>query len=118
MKMSNRFYDRSKFLALVAFPALAVFYGVLGGIWGLPLVDEVTGSIVAVDTLLGALLQISTKSYQNEESNHDGTITATGINEDTGHPDLQLTLSKLPTDLLAKKVVTLKVNPSTPDGLS
>jgi len=63
MKMSNQVYDLLKFIAQIVLPAIATFYVTIAGIWGLPLGDEISRTVMAVDTLLGAVLMISTSRY-------------------------------------------------------
>lgn len=63
MKLKNSTYDKTKFIALVALPAIATFYFAFAGIWNLPHTEQVVGSITAFDAFLGALLHVSTKSY-------------------------------------------------------
>ena len=63
MMMSNRIYDVLKWIALVVLPALGTLYFALSKIWGLPYGTEIVGTISAVDAFLGALLGISTNSY-------------------------------------------------------
>lgn len=65
--MSNRVYDVLKWIALIFLPALAVFYGAVGPVWGWFEPDKVVYTIVAVDTFLGALLGISTVQYNKKE---------------------------------------------------
>jgi hypothetical protein len=67
MKMSNKVYDILKFIAQIVLPALATLWAALGKIWGWPLVTEITATICAVDTFLGALLGISSMNYQKEQ---------------------------------------------------
>lgn len=67
MKMSNQVYDILKFIAQVILPALATLYAALGKIWNWPLVTEVTATICAVDTFLGAILGISSAQYKKAE---------------------------------------------------
>lgn len=61
--LSNRIYDILKYIALIALPATGALYFTLSQIWGLPYGEEVVGTIAAVDTFLGTLLQISTAIY-------------------------------------------------------
>ena len=61
--MSNQVYDILKFIAQIALPAIGTLYFALAEIWGLPLGEQVVGTIVAVDAFLGALLSISTTQY-------------------------------------------------------
>lgn len=64
MKMSNKVYDILKWIAQIVLPALGVFYTTIATIWGFGGVEEVTGTILAVDTLLGAILQLSSSNYK------------------------------------------------------
>jgi hypothetical protein len=63
IQLKGKLYDRLKFLALVVLPAAATLYFALGGIWGLPAVHQVVNTIVAVDTFLGTILQLSSNAY-------------------------------------------------------
>lgn len=66
MKMNDKLYNILKWVALIVLPALGTFYFALAGIWGLPYGEEIVGTITAIDTLLGALLGISSASYNKE----------------------------------------------------
>ena len=66
MKMSNKVYDVLKYIAQVVLPALATFYVAIAGLWDLPYSEAVSGTIMAVDALLGACLMISSKNYKKE----------------------------------------------------
>lgn len=74
MKMSNGLYDILKFIAQIVLPAIATFYVTIAGIWGLPLGDEISRTVMAIDTLLGAILMISTANYNKAtlEEKNDG----------------------------------------------
>jgi hypothetical protein len=72
MKMRNDVYDILKEIALTWLPAVATAYAVIGKIWGLPFVTEIPATIMAVDTLMGAILHISAKEYSKE--NHNGNV--------------------------------------------
>ena len=65
--LKNTTYDILKYIALVALPALAVFYSTISNIWNLPFHDAVPDTIMAVDLFLGALLKISTDKYNKEQ---------------------------------------------------
>ena len=67
MKMSNGLYDILKFIAQIVLPAIATFYVTIAGIWGLPLGDEISRTVMAIDTLLGAILMISSANYNKVE---------------------------------------------------
>lgn len=65
--MSNRTYDVLKFVAQIILPALGTLYFALARIWGLPLGEEIVGTITAVDAFLGAILGISTMEYNRQK---------------------------------------------------
>ena len=67
MKLSNRLYDILKEIALVWLPALIVLWIALAKIWHWPLVEEIAGTMAAIDTFLGAILKVSTANYNKEQ---------------------------------------------------
>ena len=66
MKLSNKVYDTMKWLAIIVLPALATLYTALAVVWGWPYSEEIVTTITAVDTFLGAVLCISTATYNKE----------------------------------------------------
>lgn len=70
--MSNKLYDILKEIALVWLPAIGTLYGVLANIWGLPYGEKIVATIIAIDTFLGTVLQISNKIYKNKEEQING----------------------------------------------
>ena len=64
---NSKIYDALKYVALIVLPALATLWAALGKIWGWPLVTEITATICAVDTFLGAILGISSAQYKKQE---------------------------------------------------
>lgn len=73
IQLRGKLYDRLKYMALIVLPALATLYFALAGIWGLPAADQVVGTIVAVDTFLGVILQLSSNAY-NKGIEHGGEL--------------------------------------------
>ena len=65
MKMRNEIYDVLVWIAQVLVPAVATFYVAVAAIWGLPAAEQVAGTLAAVDTLMGALLKISSIKYNS-----------------------------------------------------
>lgn len=63
MRMNNRVYDLLKYIAQIVLPALATLYFALSKIWGLPYGEEIVGTISAIDVFLGALLGLSSMTY-------------------------------------------------------
>lgn len=72
--MTNKTYDRAKWVAMVALPALATFYAAVAAIWGWSYTVEVVGTITALNALLGALLGISSITYSvtNDKNTEQG----------------------------------------------
>lgn len=67
MKLNNRTYDILKYVALIALPAIQVFWLTIGKIWNISYTVEIGATIGAVALLLGTLLGVSTRNYYEEE---------------------------------------------------
>lgn len=109
LAMSNRTYDVLKWIAQILLPALGTLYFALASIWGLPYAEQVVGTITAVDTFLGVLLGLSTKTYISDPKNFDGTLKV-----DTSSPELEkysLEMHTVLEDLPKKNIVSFKVDP-------
>lgn len=107
---SNRTYDRLKFLAQVLLPGLGTLYFSLSGIWGdsiFPEPDKVSGTVLAVDTLLGLILAAGTRQYKNNDDRFDGHILLEDLPEEgMTNVNLQMDPAALGN---SKGEVTLKV---------
>ena len=66
MVLNNKVYDILKFFGRTVIPALAVLYASLGDVWGLPFVDQVPTSLMAIDLFLNTLLGIASENYANK----------------------------------------------------
>lgn len=66
MKIPDKIYDVLKWLVIIVLPALATLYAALAAVWAWPYSDQVVTTITAVDTFLGAVLCISTATYNKE----------------------------------------------------
>ena len=71
MILNNKVYDVLKFIAQVVLPAIATLYITVANIWGLPYGEQISGTIMAIDTFLGALLMISTNAYNKQLEKED-----------------------------------------------
>lgn len=63
MKLSNKTYDRLKWIALVFIPAFEFLILTLGDIWGFAHYVEIGQTIAAFGVFLAALLGVSSKTY-------------------------------------------------------
>ena len=64
--MTDKVYNILKYCALIAIPAIGTFYTTVASLWAWPYITEVSGTILAFDTLLGAFIGISSARYQPE----------------------------------------------------
>lgn len=67
MRLPDKLYDVLKWIALIALPALGVFYFTIAKIWGLPYGAEITATIDALALLIGTLIGVSHLSIKKEE---------------------------------------------------
>lgn len=75
MKLSNKAYDVLKYIALIALPAIQVFWLTIGKIWDISYTVEIGATIGAVALLLGTLLGVSTSNYNKEQRGDDNGTT-------------------------------------------
>ena len=64
LKLKDSVYDILKWFTLICLPALGTAYVALAGVWGFPYAEEVSKTVMAACTLLGALLGISTAEHR------------------------------------------------------
>lgn len=67
MKLKNGTYDFWKKVAMYYLPAIATFVVAVFTIWNIPYGTEISGTIMAIDTLLGVFLGISTYNYNKSK---------------------------------------------------
>lgn len=65
--LSNRTYDILKYIALIALPAIQVFWLTIGKIWDLAYTVEIGATIGAVALLLGTLLGVSSIEHHRPD---------------------------------------------------
>lgn len=108
MMFSNQTYDKLKWIAQILLPALGTLYATVGYIWGLPRVEEIVSTILAVDTFLGVMLSLSNKSYESSGAKYDGHVSVQTGTED--QKSLALSLDANPSEIEGQKEITLKVD--------
>jgi hypothetical protein len=64
--MTNKTYDIIKNVALFAVPVLA-FIASLCTIWNVPYCEQITATLTALDTLLGAIVIVAKKIYDGSK---------------------------------------------------
>lgn len=109
MMFSNKFYDVLNWIAKILLPALGVLYAGLGSLWDFPKINEVVGTIAAVDLFLGALLNKAKKAYEASDERFDGEIQ---VEEDVnGKTTASMVVKGDPYDVLEEKdELVFKVN--------
>lgn len=65
--LSDKLYAILKWTALIAFPSIATFIGVIGAVWGLEDTDAIVTTINAVGVLIGALIGVSAATSKVSE---------------------------------------------------
>lgn len=105
MKFNSNVYDVLKRIAQIYLPAAGTLYFAIAGIWNLPAAEQVTGTVVAVDTFLGILLGISSATYASSGAKYSGTFVL-----EPGETGLTLRLKDVDSEALTTKdEVTFKV---------
>jgi len=114
--LSNKMYDGLKWTAQIGLPALGTLYAALAVFWGFPFVEQIMGSIVAVDFFLGTLLGISSRTYNNSDARYNGQLVV-----DTRDPSkdvYSLNLDKPLDELRNEDSLVLKVESPPAEGTS
>jgi len=105
--LSNGAYDVLKRAVTIVLPALSTLYFTLAQIWSLPKSEEVVGTIAAVNTFLGVILGVSSKTYNNSDAKYTGEIQV----EDTGERKVvSLVVNGDPYDLEHMNEATFKIS--------
>ena len=81
VKFTSPVYDVLKKIAQIYLPAAGTLYFTLAQIWGLPAAEQVSGTVLALNTFLGMLLGISSAQYE-KTGRFDGTVLIETDEED------------------------------------
>lgn len=63
--MTEKVYDTLAIIGRIVFPAIATLYFTLAKIWGLPLGQEVTGTLAALTVFLNSILKIEYHRWED-----------------------------------------------------
>lgn len=103
MVLTSKQYDTIKWVAQYLLPAFGTLYFALSSIWGLPYGEEIIGTVSAVDIFLGAIMGISSKTFQQTG---DGVILF-----DKDNPSVYGLSGDLDLSALSRQnTITLKVD--------
>lgn len=67
MQLPDNIYNILKYIAQIVLPAIATLYLAVAGIWNLPYGEQISGTVMAIDTFLGVLLGISSANYNKNK---------------------------------------------------
>ena len=72
MTLNDRVYDILKWVAILFLPALAILIRTVFAIWNIPLGEQISDTITALQVFLGAILGVSSIRYK--EIKEDGEL--------------------------------------------
>ncbi len=110
--LSPKWYNRSRFFVQIVLPAVSTFYITLGNVWGLPAVDKVVTTLVALTTFLGIVLGVSRKNYNTSDKPFVGNIVV--HEKEGGGVIYSLEYNGDPADLQHLDTATFKVGAALP----
>jgi hypothetical protein len=100
-------YNRLKKTATIILPAVSALYIALAQIWHFPKVEEVAGTVTALNTFLGVLIQVSKKSYYASGAQYAGEIK---VVDDGTKKTASLVVNGNPEDILSMDEATFKIS--------
>lgn len=74
---SDTLYDTLKWFATSILPGLSALYAGLGVLWGFPNIEQIVGTIAAVNVFLGLIVQRSSSQYKKSDAGYDGEVVIT-----------------------------------------
>ena len=66
--LPNKVYNVLKWIVMIVLPACATLYVLLANTWGFPYADEISATITGITTFLGAIIGISSRSYNKSNT--------------------------------------------------
>lgn len=107
--LSNKAYDQLKFLVTIVLPAFGALYYGLSNLWDLPKALEVVGTVALVTTFFGAVLKLSSVTYNNSDEKYDGHIVVQEGEDGIPVASLHLKNYENPADVVQQEQVIFKV---------
>lgn len=108
--LSNSAYNVVKKSATIVFPALSALYIAIAQIWNLGHVDQVVGTLAALNTFLGVIIQLSKKSYYASNAPYVGEIQ---VKNDGAKKVFSLVVDGDPEELENMTSANFKINSDT-----
>lgn len=123
--LPQRWYEITKYLAQIVLPAAITLYTTLASAWEWGNVEATVITLGAVNVFLGAVLKLSTVSYNNAEMQYDGSINL--IPEGAAYEDpvtgrqrvdmipKNFVMDLTPNQMASKDEVLIKINKEDPE---
>lgn len=108
--LSDGAYNFVKKSATIVLPAVSALYIALAQIWGFPHVEEVVGTLTALNTFFGVVIQLSKKSYYASNAPYVGEIQVKNEGE---RKVFSLVVDGDPEDLETMSSANFKINSDT-----
>lgn len=119
--LSDSAYNVVKKSATIVFPALSALYIAIAQIWNFDHVEQVVGTLTAVNTFLGVLIQLSKKSYYASSAPYVGEIKVKNVGEKKvfslvvdGDPEELENMSSANFKINSDTGVVTEASPATP----
>lgn len=110
LQFSDRTYLFLKWFVSIVMPATATMYFTVAKLWGYDThIEQVMGTMVAINTFLGVVLGISNYNYNKDDGKYDGTMI---VNKSEDGQVYKLDLKDDPIRLGTKNEVIFKVDPN------
>ena len=77
--LSNSLYDKLKFLVLIFLPLFGTLYFIVSGFTAIPFPNTTVGVVIALDTVLGIGLYLSSAEYHKDQAT--GTLVVKEIGD-------------------------------------
>lgn len=97
--LSDKVYNALKIVAQYVLPGAASLYFGLSQIWNLPYPDQIVGTIMAIDTFLGAILGVSLVQY-NKMVRSNEYVQSSMLSLEVTEPKTMFSMSKNTYDIL------------------
>ena len=69
--LPDKVYNVLKYITIIGLPAVTTFFMTIGKIWSIPYTSEIGATLVAITTLLGALICISSIQYHYSKGDEE-----------------------------------------------
>lgn len=108
--LSDSAYNVVKRSATIVFPALSALYIAVAQIWNFNHIEEVVGTLTAINTFCGVIIQLSKKSYYASSAPYVGEIK---VQSDGERKIFSLVVDGDPEELENMSSANFKINSDT-----